>query len=86
MDSTRNLRVASSAAFVAGFSANLMFAVSQPFVLQLDVPMSTLGLLESLGGRRGLAGALIQPVGGWLSDRFGFRAPSSPTGWAFWLP
>lgn len=44
MDSKWNLRVASGAAFAAGFPANLMFAVWQPFVLQLDVPMSTLRL------------------------------------------
>jgi MFS family permease len=33
--------------------------------------MSTLGLLESLGGRKGVATALLQPIGGWLSDRQG---------------
>ncbi|HID87306.1 MAG TPA: MFS transporter, partial [Anaerolineae bacterium] len=46
-------------------------AVWQPFVLSLGAPMSTLGLLESLGGRRGIVTALIQPVSGWLSDRLG---------------
>ena len=46
-------------------------AVWQPFVLSLGAPMSTLGLLESLGGWRGVVTALIQPFGGWLSDRVG---------------
>jgi MFS family permease len=49
----------------------MMQAVWQPFVLSLGAPMSTLGMLESLGGYRGLVTALIQPAGGWLSDCLG---------------
>ena len=67
----RNLRVIAIISFLAGLSASMMFAVWQPFVLSLGAPMSTLGLLESLGGRRGMVAALVQPVGGWLSDRLG---------------
>ncbi|KPL21180.1 MAG: hypothetical protein AMJ93_10225 [Anaerolineae bacterium SM23_84] len=54
---------------------SLVFAVRQPVVLLLGVSKRTLGLLESQDGRRGLAGVLTQPVGGWLSDYLGFRAP-----------
>ena len=46
-------------------------AVWQPFVLSLGAPMSTLGFLESVGGRRGLVTAVLQPIGGWVSDRLG---------------
>lgn len=67
----RNLRVIASTSFLAGLSYSMMQAVWQPFVLSLGTPMSTLGLLESLGGLRGVATALIQPIGGWLSDRQG---------------
>jgi MFS family permease len=49
----------------------MTFAVWQPFVLSLGAPMSTLGLLESLGGQSGIVTTLIQSVGGWLSDHLG---------------
>jgi MFS family permease len=49
----------------------MMSTVWQPFVLSLGAPMSTLGLLESLGGMKGLLPSLIQFIGGWLSDRLG---------------
>lgn len=71
VETPRNLRVIATTAFLAGLSSSMMFAVWQPFVLSLGTPMSTLGLLESLGGRRGVVTAVVQPVGGWLSDRLG---------------
>lgn len=71
VETSRNLRVIASTSFLAGLSYSMMQAVWQPFVLSLGAPMSTLGLLESLGGIRGLVTALIQPIGGWLSDRLG---------------
>lgn len=49
----------------------MMQAVWQPFVLSLGAPMSVLGMLESIGGAQGLVTAIIQPIGGWLSDRRG---------------
>jgi len=49
----------------------MMQAVWQPFVLSLGAPMSTLGLLESIGGPQGIVTAMVQPIGGWLSDRRG---------------
>jgi len=70
-ETSRNLRVIASTSFLAGFSYSMMQAVWQPFVLSLGTPMSTLGLLESLGGFRGVVTALIQPVSGWLSDHLG---------------
>jgi MFS family permease len=48
-----------------------MRAVMQPFVLSLGAPMSTLGLLESLGGMRGILTSPLQYYSGWLSDRLG---------------
>lgn len=48
---------------------SMVLAVWQPFALSLGASMPALGLLESLGGRMGLATGLIQPLGGRLSDR-----------------
>jgi len=50
---------------------NLISAIWQPFVLSFGVSMSSLGLVESLSGHRGIIPALVQLVGGWLSDRRG---------------
>ncbi len=71
MKTSRNLRVIAGTSFLAGLSSSIMQAVWQPFVLSLGAPMSTLGLLESLGGFRGIVPALIQPASGWLSDCLG---------------
>lgn len=68
-----NLRIAAINAMLSGFSFSMMRAVGQPFVLSLGAPMSTLGLLESLGGIRGILTGPIQYFGGWLSDRIGRR-------------
>jgi DHA1 family multidrug resistance protein-like MFS transporter len=68
-----NLRIAAINAMLSGFSFSMMRAVGQPFVLSLGAPMSTLGLLESLGGIRGILTGPIQYFGGWLSDRLGRR-------------
>ena len=51
----------------------MMRAVMQPFVLSLGAPMTTLGLLESLGGMRGILTSPLQYYSGWLSDRLGRR-------------
>jgi len=67
----RNLHVLAVSAFLAGLCTSTIQAVWQPFALSLGAPMSTLGLLESLGGRLGLMASLVQPVGGWFSDRVG---------------
>jgi len=68
----RNRRVLSASFFIEGFFTYLLQAVWQPFVLGLGAPMSTLGLLESIGGAKmGIVANLSQLLGGWLSDRRG---------------
>jgi MFS family permease len=57
--------------FLDGLLNRMTQAVWQPFVLSLGAPMATLGLLESIGGASGIVAALIQPLGGWISDRLG---------------
>ncbi len=69
--SSKNFRVIAGASFLTGSSYNLIAAVWQPFVLSLGVPMSTLGLLEGVAGRRGALAAVLQPLTGWLSDCLG---------------
>jgi len=69
----RNLRALAGTGLLGGFAHMMLFAVWQPFVLSLGVPMSTLGLLESLGGRQGLSATLTQPLAGQLADRVGRR-------------
>jgi MFS family permease len=68
---SQNLQVIAITSFLTGLFSSMTQAVWQPFVLSLGAPMSTLGFLESLGGRRGITTALIQPIGGWVSDRLG---------------
>jgi MFS family permease len=72
-EASGNLRIAAFNAMLSGFSSSMMRAVGQPFVLSLGAPMSTLGLLESLGGFRGILTGPIQYFGGWLCDRLGRR-------------
>jgi MFS family permease len=67
----RNLRVVAVSQFLNGLLSRITQAVWQPFALSLGAPMSTVGLLESIGGPSGIVTALIQPLGGWLSDRLG---------------
>ena len=66
-----NLRVIASTSFLSGLSYSILQVVWQPFVLSQGAPMSALGMLESLGGRRGVVVTLIQLVSGWFSDRLG---------------
>ncbi|MFO7743655.1 MAG: MFS transporter [Anaerolineae bacterium] len=66
-----NLRVIALASGLTGLDNNMTYAVWQPFILSLGASMSTLGLLESLGGQSGIVTTLVQPIGGWLCDRFG---------------
>jgi MFS family permease len=70
-DNTRNLHTIVAKSVLSGFSSSMTRTVWQPFVLSLGAPMSTLGMLESLGGMRGLLPAPLQYIGGWLSDRLG---------------
>ena len=67
----RNVLVLTALEFLRGTGQSMLRAIWQPFVLSLGASMSELGLLESLGGFRGLANSLVQPIGGWVSDRRG---------------
>ena len=67
----RNLHTVTTKTFLRGMASSMMRAVMQPFVLSLGAPMSTLGLLESLGGMRGILTASLQYYSGWLSDHLG---------------
>jgi MFS family permease len=69
----RNLRTVTAKTFLSGLASSVMRTVMQPFVLSLGAPMSTLGLLESLGGMRGILTSPLQYFSGWLSDRLGRR-------------
>jgi len=69
--SSDNIRVLAAGAFLRGMRDNMVRVVWQPFVLSLGASMPLLGLLESLGGIRGLVPTLVQPLGGRLSDYFG---------------
>ncbi len=66
-----NIYALLTSSFLSGFRMNLVNAIWQPFILSLGASMSTLGLVESLSGHRGIITALVQPIGGWLSDRKG---------------
>jgi len=72
--SERNVLVLSALAFLRGTSQSMLRAIWQPFVLSLGASMSELGVLESLGGFRGVTNSLIQPIGGWLADRRGRKS------------
>jgi MFS family permease len=66
-----NVWILAAITFLGGVRLSMVLAIWQPFALSLGASMPTLGLLESLGGRMGLATGLIQPLGGRLSDRVG---------------
>jgi MFS family permease len=66
-----NLYAITLNSLLSGFRMNLINAIWQPFVLSFGVSMSSLGLVESFSGHRGIVPALAQAIGGWLSDRRG---------------
>ena len=65
------LFVLAATAFLRGAHNSVYNVIWQPFVLSLGVSMSTLGVMNSLGGMNGIITTLAQPVGGWLADRIG---------------
>jgi len=67
----RNLSLLSGRALLVGLRANVLTVVLQPFVLYLGQSVAFVGLLESIGGYRGLVPTAIQPLAGWLADRAG---------------
>lgn len=66
-----NLTILALTQFLRGAGASIYGVIWQPFVLSLGASMPTLGLLNSLGGAGGLITTLVQPLGGWLADRWG---------------
>lgn len=70
-EARRNLPVLSLRALLAGLRATVLTVILQPFVLSLGASVALLGLLETVGGYRGLIPTLVQPAAGWLADRVG---------------
>jgi len=68
-----NVRVLSATSLLGGASLVMVTVTYQPFILSLGASMALLGLLEALGGRHGMITSLVQPFGGWFSDRRGRR-------------
>ena len=66
-----NLRVLTLRGLLTGLRWNVISVVLQPFVLSLGASVEFLGLLEAVGGYRGLVPTVMQPTGGWLADRIG---------------
>src|SRR5512136_346069 len=66
-----NLAILSASGFLSGIHTNMVSVVWQPFALSLGASIPMLGLLTSLGGFGGIVTSLVQPLGGWLSDRMG---------------
>ncbi len=70
-DQRANLSILAATSFLRGAHTSAYNVIWQPFVLSLGASMPTLGLLNSLGGMNGIVTTLVQPLGGWLSDRLG---------------
>jgi MFS family permease len=66
-----NLRVLALNAFLRGAHNSIYGVIFQPFALSLGASMTTVGLLNSIGGMNGIFTTLAQSVGGWLADRIG---------------
>jgi hypothetical protein len=70
-----NIGVMAVSGLLTGRFTGMLNTILQPFTLCVGVSLAVLGILQSLGNRTGgLAGSLIQPVGGYLSGIFGRRA------------
>lgn len=67
----RNLSILTATAFLRGAHNSVYGVIWQPFVLSLGASMPMLGLLNSLGGMNGFVTTVVQPLGGWLADRWG---------------
>lgn len=67
----RNLRVLTLRELLTGLRWNVLDVILQPFVLQLGGSVAFVGLLETIGGYRGIVPTLVQPLGGWVADRAG---------------
>jgi MFS family permease len=69
-----NVAVMAFSGLLVGSYTGMLNTILQPFTLSLGLSLAALGILQSLGNRTGgLAGSLVQPVGGYLSEIFGRR-------------
>ncbi len=67
-----NIAVMSISGLLTGSYTGMLNTILQPFTLSVGLSLATLGILQSLGNRTGgLAGSIVQPVGGYLSELFG---------------
>src|SRR5512137_1350391 len=66
-----NLSILAATGFLSGIHVNMVSVVWQPFALSLGASIPMLGLLTSLGGFAGIVTSMVQPIGGWLADRWG---------------
>lgn len=66
-----NLQILTLRGLLIGLRWNVIAVTLQPFVLSLGASVAFLGLLEAIGGYRGLLPTVMQPAGGWLADRVG---------------
>ncbi|HXQ92916.1 MAG TPA: MFS transporter [Nitrososphaerales archaeon] len=70
-----NILVMAISGLLTGSYTGMLNTILQPFTLSVGLSLATLGILQSLGNRTGgLAGSIVQPVGGYLSELFGRRA------------
>ena len=70
-----NVAVMAVSGLLTGSYTGMLNTVLQPFTLSVGLSLAALGVLQSLGNRNGgLAGSLVQPTGGYLSEIFGRRA------------
>ncbi len=70
-----NVAVMAVSGLLQGSYTGMLNTILQPFTLSIGLSLAALGILQSLGNRTGgLAGSLVQPVGGYLSEIFGRKA------------
>jgi len=70
-----NIAVMAVSGLLTGSYTGMLNTILQPFTLSVGLSLATLGILQSLGNRTGgLAGSIVQPAGGYLSELFGRRA------------
>jgi MFS family permease len=69
-----NIAVMAVSGLLTGSYTGMLNTILQPFTLSLGLSLAALGILQSLGNKNGgLAGSIVQPIGGYLSELFGRR-------------
>lgn len=66
-----NVKTLAIISLLSGAHISIFLAIWQPFVIGLGASVTFLGLLQSLGGARGIISSISKPIGGWASDRLG---------------